>query len=77
VTIEHASLYEKLIAGLKAECLSAKNSSERDRIREQFKKKEFNYLFVVDIFNEGVIFLKLTQFCLRPTESLTVFFFNN
>jgi superfamily II DNA or RNA helicase len=42
--------YEKLIAGLKAECLSSKNSSERDRIREQFKKKEFNYLFVVDIF---------------------------
>jgi superfamily II DNA or RNA helicase len=31
-----------------------KNSSDRDRIRAQFKKKEFNYLFVVDIFNEGV-----------------------
>jgi superfamily II DNA or RNA helicase len=38
------------LAGLKAESLSSKNSSERDRIREQFKKKEFNYLFVVDIF---------------------------
>jgi superfamily II DNA or RNA helicase len=41
------------LAGLKAESLSSK-TSERDRIREQFKKKEFNYLFVVDIFNEGV-----------------------
>ena len=51
VTIEHATfMAEKFnLAGLKAECLTAKNSSERDKIREQFKKKEFNYLFVVDI----------------------------
>jgi hypothetical protein len=36
------------LAGLRAES-SSKNSGDRDRIRSQFKKKEFNYLFVVDI----------------------------
>jgi superfamily II DNA or RNA helicase len=76
VTIEHATfMAEKFsLAGLKAECLTAKNSNERDRIREQFKKKEFNYLFVVDIFNEGVDIPEIdTVLFLRPTESLTVF----
>ncbi len=76
VTIEHATfMAEKFcLAGLKAECLTSKNSSERDKIREQFRKKEFNYLFVVDIFNEGVDIPEIdTVLFLRPTESLTVF----
>lgn len=76
VTIEHAAfMTEKFnLAGLKAECLTAKNSNDRDRIREQFRKKEFNYLFVVDIFNEGVDIPEIdTVLFLRPTESLTVF----
>lgn len=76
VTIEHATfMAEKFcLAGLKAECLTSINSSERDRIRDQFKKKEFNYLFVVDIFNEGVDIPEIdTVLFLRPTESLTVF----
>ncbi|MEO7977939.1 DUF3427 domain-containing protein [Flavobacterium sp.] len=76
VTIEHATfMAEKFnLAGLKSEYLTAKNSSDRDRIREQFKKKEFNYLFVVDIFNEGVDIPEIdTVLFLRPTESLTVF----
>lgn len=76
VTIEHAVfMAEKFnLAGLKAESLSSRNSGERDRIREQFKKKEFNYLFVVDIFNEGVDIPEIdTVLFLRPTESLTVF----
>ncbi len=76
VTIEHATfMAEKFnLAGLKAEFLTAKNSGERERIREQFKKKEFNYLFVVDIFNEGVDIPEIdTVLFLRPTESLTVF----
>lgn len=76
VTIEHATfMTEKFnLAGLKAEFLTAKNSNERDRIREQFRKKEFNYLFVVDIFNEGVDIPEIdTVLFLRPTESLTVF----
>jgi superfamily II DNA or RNA helicase len=76
VTIEHATyMAEKFnLVGLKAAYLTAKNSSERDSIREQFKKKEFNYLFVVDIFNEGVDIPEIdTVLFLRPTESLTVF----
>jgi superfamily II DNA or RNA helicase len=76
VTIEHAVfMAEKFnLAGLKAESLSSKNSGERDRIRSQFKNKEFNYLFVVDIFNEGVDIPEIdTVLFLRPTESLTVF----
>ncbi|MFV7235094.1 DUF3427 domain-containing protein [Flavobacterium sp. ZB4R12] len=76
VTVEHAIfMTEKFnLAGLKAECLTSKNANERDRIRKQFKEKEFNYLFVVDIFNEGVDIPGIdTVLFLRPTESLTVF----
>jgi superfamily II DNA or RNA helicase len=76
VTIEHAVfMTEKFnLAGLKAACLTSKNTNDRDRIREQFKKKKFNYLFVVDIFNEGVDIPEIdTVLFLRPTESLTVF----
>jgi superfamily II DNA or RNA helicase len=76
VTIEHANfMAEKFcLAGLKAACLTSKNSSDRDSIREEFRKKEFNYLFVVDIFNEGVDIPEIdTVLFLRPTESLTVF----
>ena len=76
VTIEHATFMASKfsLAGLKATSLTSKNSSERDSIREQFRKKEFNYLFVVDIFNEGVDIPEIdTVLFLRPTESLTVF----
>jgi superfamily II DNA or RNA helicase len=76
VTIEHATfMAEKFnLAGLKAEYLSTKNSNMRDEIRKKFRKKEFNYLFVVDIFNEGVDIPEIdTVLFLRPTESLTVF----
>ncbi|KIO53879.1 DUF3427 domain-containing protein [Flavobacterium hibernum] len=76
VTVEHAIfMTEKFnLAGLNANYLTSKNANERDKIREEFKKKEFNYLFVVDIFNEGVDIPEIdTVLFLRPTESLTVF----
>lgn len=76
VTVEHAIfMTEKFnLAGLKANYLTSRNANERDRIRNEFKKKEFNYLFVVDIFNEGVDIPEIdTVLFLRPTESLTVF----
>lgn len=76
VTIEHATfMAEKFnLAGIKAAFLTSKNSSERELIRNQFRNKEFNYLFVVDIFNEGVDIPEIdTVLFLRPTESLTVF----
>jgi hypothetical protein len=37
-----------------ADSLTSLNSGNRHIIRNSFKKKEINYLFVVDIFNEGV-----------------------
>lgn len=75
-TVEHARfMSEKFsLAGLKADYLTSENSRERDSIRQKLAKKEINYLFVVDIFNEGVDIPEVdTVLFLRPTESLTVF----
>lgn len=76
VSIEHAKyMAEKFtLAGLKADCLTSDNASERDQVRNRLQKKEINYLFVVDIFNEGVDIPEIdTVLFLRPTESLTIF----
>jgi superfamily II DNA or RNA helicase len=62
-------------AGLKADYLTSENAREhRDTAKLRLKNKEMNYLFVVDIFNEGVDVPEIdTVLFLRPTESLTVF----
>lgn len=76
VSIEHAEFMAQkfLQAGLKAAVLTSKNPSERDNLRTQLKRKEINYLFVVDVFNEGVDIPEIdTVLFLRPTESLTIF----
>lgn len=76
VTMEHAKyMAEKFtFAGLKADYLTSANNQNRDRVRSQLLNKEINYLFVVDIFNEGVDIPEIdTVLFLRPTESLTVF----
>jgi superfamily II DNA or RNA helicase len=76
VSIEHAQfMAEKFIlAGLKAEYLASTNSNQREDKRRRFKQIEINYLFVVDIFNEGVDIPEIdTVLFLRPTESLTIF----
>jgi superfamily II DNA or RNA helicase len=76
VTMEHAKfMAEKFcLAGLKADYLTSDNNQHRDKVRHQLLKKEINYLFVVDIFNEGVDIPEIdTVLFLRPTESLTVF----
>ena len=76
VTIEHAKyMAEKFtLAGFKANYLTSENSIERDDIRRRLSNKEINYLFVVDIFNEGVDIPEIdTVLFLRPTESVTVF----
>ena len=75
-SIDHARyMAEKfLLAGLKADYLTSSNNQNRDNIRYQLLKKEINYLFVVDIFNEGVDIPEIdTVLFLRPTESLTIF----
>lgn len=76
VTMDHAKfMAEKFcLAGLKADYLTSDNNQNRDKVRNQLLKKEINYLFVVDIFNEGVDIPEIdTVLFLRPTESLTVF----
>ena len=76
VSIEHAKyMAEKFcLAGLKAEYLTSTNTQNREFLKQQLIKKEINYLFVVDIFNEGVDIPEIdTVLFLRPTESLTVF----
>ncbi|HEY1055777.1 MAG TPA: DUF3427 domain-containing protein, partial [Emticicia sp.] len=76
VTMEHAKyMAEKFaLAGLKSDYLVSSRSSEREEIKSRFISKEINYLFVVDIFNEGVDIPMIdTILFLRPTESLTVF----
>lgn len=76
VSIEHAKyMAEKFcLAGLKAEYLTSTNTQNRELLKQQLIRKEINYLFVVDIFNEGVDIPEIdTVLFLRPTESLTVF----
>lgn len=60
--------------GLKAAYLTSDNDAERDELNKKLAKGEINYLFVVDIFNEGVDIPAVdTVLFLRPTESLTIF----
>lgn len=61
-------------AGLKADYLTSENSVNREGLKRRLLTKEINYLFVVDIFNEGVDIPEIdTVLFLRPTESLTIF----
>ncbi len=76
VSQEHARyMAEKfIIAGLKADYLTSDSQSDRTQIKERLLNKEINYLFVRDIFNEGVDIPEIdTVLFLRPTESLTIF----
>ena len=75
-TIEHAKFMAQkfCLAGLKAEYLTSENTAHRDVIRHNLKNKTINYLFVIDIFNEGIDIPEIdTVLFLRPTESLTIF----
>lgn len=76
VDIEHAkNMAAKFqLAGLKAGCLVSENGNDRAKLYRQLKEKTINYLFVVDMFNEGVDIPEVdTIIFLRPTESLTIF----
>lgn len=63
------------LAGLRCEVLTSDNdNSHRNRVRHQLQLGNINYLFVVDMFNEGVDIPSIdTVLFLRPTESATVF----
>ena len=76
VDVEHAkNMQAKFqLAGLKAGYLVSDNGAERVLWSRKLKEKKINFLFVVDMFNEGVDIPEVdTILFLRPTESLTVF----
>jgi superfamily II DNA or RNA helicase len=53
---------------------SDSNSEDRKRLNDALREGQINYLFVVDIYNEGVDIPQVdTVLFLRPTESLTIF----
>ncbi len=62
-------------AGLPAEALSADTPrDDRQTAQDRLRRRELNFLFVVDLYNEGVDIPEIdTVLFLRPTESLTVF----
>ena len=77
VSVEHANFMARHFKerNLKAIALtSASDSAERNSAKERLIKGEIHYIFVVDIYNEGVDIPEVnTVLFLRPTESLTVF----
>ena len=76
VSMDHAKyMAEKFtLAGFKADYLTSHNNKNRVEIRKKLEQKQINYLFVVDMFNEGIDIPEIdTVLFLRPTESLTVF----
>ncbi|ODA41862.1 Helicase [Desulfosporosinus sp. BG] len=62
-------------AGIPSEFLVAESESAvRDSVKRRLVTKEITFVFVVDIYNEGIDIPEVnTVLFLRPTESLTVF----
>lgn len=76
VSVKHAEfMHEKFSSkGMVSAYLTSTNTDERDNIIQKLRRKEISYLFVVDIFNEGIDIPEIdTLLFLRPTESLTIF----
>ena len=61
--------------GINSEFLTADSSKElRHTAKKKLEDKEINFIFVVDLYNEGIDIPVIdTVLFLRPTESLTVF----
>jgi superfamily II DNA or RNA helicase/HKD family nuclease len=62
-------------AGIPARALTSKSTrEERYTIQKQLRYREINFIFTVDLYNEGVDipFIDTVLF-LRPTESVTIF----
>ena len=77
VSIEHAEFMADFFrrAGIPSVAVSS-NTAPSDRVAAQraLRNKEVNFIFVVDLYNEGIDIPEIdTVLFLRPTESLTVF----
>jgi len=61
--------------GIPAEALSGESPREhRLTVQDRLRRREINFIFVVDLYNEGVDIPEIdTVLFLRPTESLTLF----
>lgn len=74
---EHAKFMNAkfTLAGLRTAVLTSDdNNHHRSLVKKQLQAGTINYLFVVDLFNEGVDIPEIdTVLFLRPTESATVF----
>ena len=77
VGVRHAEFMTAVFnkAGIPSIALSAQSPRElRQTAQRQLISREVNFIFVVDLYNEGVDIPEIdTILLLRPTESLTVF----
>ena len=77
VTIEHAAFMADYFNehGIPALCLTGESSDEERRTaKNKLISEQIRFIFVVDIYNEGVDIPEVnTVLFLRPTESLTIF----
>ena len=77
VTKEHAKFMTGIFneAGVSSICLTSESTKdERNSAKNLLAKGEVRFIFVVDLYNEGVDIPEInTVMFLRPTQSLTVF----
>lgn len=77
VSIAHANFMARYFNdhGLSAAALSAQSDDHmRRNIQKRLVDRQINFLFVVDLYNEGVDIPEVdTILLLRPTESLTIY----
>jgi len=77
VSVAHAEFMARFFNehGIPAQALSANSpDEERHTVQQRLRQRSINFIFVVDLYNEGVDIPEVdTVLFLRPTESLTVF----
>lgn len=77
VSVAHAEFMSRFFNanGLPAICLSGTSPDDvRFAAQEQLRNRNVNFIFVVDLYNEGVDLPEIdTLLFLRPTESLTIY----
>ena len=77
VSIDHAKYMADAFTqfGIPSIHLSSESTSEeRNSVQRKLRTKDIHFIFVVDLYNEGVDIPEVnTILFLRPTESLTVF----
>jgi superfamily II DNA or RNA helicase len=77
VSVKHAEFMAKSFSkfGIPSTALSgATDADTREKVQQKLRKREIHFIFVVDLYNEGIDIPEVnTVLFLRPTESLTVF----